>query len=91
MSKRKDRERYAAQKSANAAYQGFRGYGAGAPAPSPEALTTLTCSVCGRRRNVTQEIAREQGDAFVCLSCREEADAAGTADLEAEHEPASSS
>ena len=91
MSKRKDRERYATQKSANASYQGFRGYGAGAPVPSPEALTTLTCTVCGRRRNVTQEIAREQGDAFVCLSCREEADAAGTADSEAEQEPASSS
>ena len=88
MSKRKDRERYTSLKSANASYQGFRGYGASVPAPSPEALTTLTCTVCGRRRNVTQEIAREQGENFVCLSCREEADATETADSEAEQEPA---
>ena len=77
MSKRKNRERFAALKTDNPAYQGFRGYGVGSPTPSPEALITLTCSVCGRRRNVTQEVAREQGDAFVCLSCREEAEEAG--------------
>ena len=91
MSKRKDRERFAALKSGNPSYQGFRGYGVGPAVPAPEALTTLTCTICGRRRNVTQEVAREQGDAFVCLSCREEADPTGSADPdEAEQEAAPS-
>ncbi len=73
MSKRKDRERFAALKSNNPHYQGFRGYGLGTPGPSPEALVTLTCTVCGRRRNVSQETAREERESYVCLSCREEA------------------
>jgi hypothetical protein len=72
MSKRKDRARFAAQKTSNPHYQGFRGYGAGTAVPSPEALTTLTCTVCGRRRNVTQEIARTERETYVCLSCRDE-------------------
>ena len=75
MSKRKDRERFAALKANNPHYQGFRGLGVATATPSPEALVTLTCTVCGRRRNVTREVSQEQGDAFVCLSCREEADA----------------
>ena len=86
MSKRKDRERFATLKSGNPYYQGFRGYGAGPSAPSPEALTALTCSLCGRRRNVTQDVAREQGDAFVCLSCTEESEVADTTGSEVEEE-----
>jgi DNA-directed RNA polymerase subunit RPC12/RpoP len=75
MSKRKDRERFTALKESNPYYQGFRGQGADIAGPSPEALTTLNCTVCGRRRNVTQEIARTEGDSYVCLSCREDAEA----------------
>ena len=87
MSKRKDRERFAALKSGNPSYQGFRGFGAVLSAPSPEVLTALTCSVCGRRRNVPQDVAREKGDAFVCLSCTEESEAANATAPEVEEAP----
>ena len=90
MSKRKDRERFATLKSGNPSYQGFRGYGAGPSAPTPEALTALTCSVCGRRRNVTQEVAREQGDSFVCFSCTEESEVTNITGSEVEEEATSS-
>ena len=73
MSKRKDRQRFAALKGANPHYQGFRGHEAGASrSSSPEALTAITCTVCGRRRNVAQSIARAEGDGYVCLSCRDD-------------------
>jgi hypothetical protein len=83
MSKRKDRERFAALKTSNPHYQGFRGQGAGTAAPSPEALRTLTCTVCGRRRNVTEETARDESDSYVCLSCRDEAEQSAASDQEA--------
>lgn len=72
MSKRKDRERFAALRANNPNYHGFRGYGDDSNRPSPEALTGVTCTVCGRRRNVTQEVAQQEGDGYVCLSCREQ-------------------
>lgn len=72
MSKRKDRERFAGLKATNPDYHGFRGYGADSDRPSSEALTGITCTVCGRRRNVTQEVAQQEGEGYICLSCREQ-------------------
>ena len=73
MSRRKDRDRYLAMKTTNPEYLGFRGYGGDAPRTEQDSLQTVTCSRCGRRRNVTLEVAQEQGAEYVCLSCLEEA------------------
>ena len=72
MSHRKDRERFLTRKQANPDYQGFRGYGEDANQTDATPLQGLTCSICGRRRNVAVDTAEEQADNFVCLSCREE-------------------
>ena len=83
MSRRKDRERFLQLKQLNPEYKGFRGGeagGAGADIP----LETVTCSQCGRRRNVAVGIALEQGESYICLSCREEQGEAIPADEAAE-------
>jgi len=74
LSRRKDRERFSAMKRLDPDYQGFRGYEQEPTRAGNTPLETITCSVCGRRRNVPAGIAREQGDSYVCLSCREEAE-----------------
>ena len=74
MSRRKDRERFMTLKVRNPGYQGFRGYEQD-DAPRAEPLQAVTCTVCGRRRNVSQEVAQEQSEGYVCLSCREAEDA----------------
>ena len=73
MSRRKDRERFLAQKAEDPGYHGFRGYDYRPPSPpaSPPSVA-VTCSSCGRRRNVASEIAQAEGDRYVCLSCQEE-------------------
>ena len=71
MSRRKDRDRYLAMKDLNPDYQGFRGYDLGPTPAENTQLEAVTCTVCGRRRNVAVEIAQEQGEKYVCLSCRE--------------------
>ena len=73
MSRRKDRERFLAEKAQDPNYQGFRGYDYNPPAPpaAPPSVA-ITCSSCGRRRNVSSEIAQAEGDGYVCLSCQEE-------------------
>ena len=85
MSRRKDRERFLEMKRLNPDYQGFRGPSE-ETAPTGESipLQGVTCSVCHRRRNVAVEIAQEQGDNYVCLSCLEEAEKGA----EAQEEPA---
>ena len=73
MSRRKDRERFLAQKAQDPGYQGFRGYDFVPPAPpAPPPSVAVTCSKCGRRRNVSSEVAQAEGDGYVCLSCQEE-------------------
>lgn len=74
MSRRKDRERFTALRGQNPGYRGFRGYQDDA-ASQGDPLQAVTCTVCGRRRNVSQDVAQEQSEGFVCLSCREERDA----------------
>ena len=75
MSRRKDRERFLAQKAQDPSYQGFRGYDFVPPAPpAPPPSVAVTCSKCGRRRNVSSEVAQAEGDGYVCLSCQEESE-----------------
>ena len=94
MSRRKDRERFLAEKAQDPNYQGFRGYDYQPPAPpaAPPSVA-ITCSSCGRRRNVSSEIAQAEGDKYVCLSCQEESgtsseDAAQDTDEEKSPDPA---
>lgn len=51
-------------------YKGFRGQGQ-QPNGDDAALQSVTCSICGRIRNVAAEVATEEADSYVCLSCRE--------------------
>ena len=75
MSRRKDRERFLSQKAQDPNYQGFRGYDFVPPAPpAPPPSVAVTCSKCGRRRNVSSEVAQAVGDGYVCLSCQEESE-----------------
>ena len=72
MSRKKDRERFLAMKQLNPNYQGFRGQGVDSATPDNVPLQSMTCSVCGKKRNVPTEVALEEGEGYVCLSCREE-------------------
>ncbi len=71
MSRRKDRERFLAKKRLNPDYVGFRGSGSAA-APSEPPLEKVTCSRCGRARNVPAGVALERAEDYVCATCREE-------------------
>ena len=52
-------------------YKGFRGLDNEPDRPGKTPLVPATCSVCGRKRNVPRGIALEQGERFICASCRE--------------------
>ena len=71
MSRRRDRERYEAMKRLDPDYRGFRGHGSEPSRPGNAPLEAVTCSACGRKRNVPRGVAVEQGDRFVCARCRE--------------------
>ena len=72
MSRRKDRERFEAMKGLDPDYKGFRGFASEPDRPGKTPLEAVTCSVCGRKRNVPRGVAVEQGDRYVCATCREE-------------------
>ena len=72
MSRRKDLERFLRRKQANPDYQGFRA-GQTVAEPTPPALTSVVCSICGRKRNVTSDTVPEDPSSFVCLTCQEAA------------------
>ncbi len=74
MSRRKDRERFLESKRLNPEYRGFRGHGVDSSGADDSPLEMVTCSVCGRRRNIAPGVAKEAGDSYVCLSCQEEAE-----------------
>ena len=71
---RKDRERFLRLKEANSEYQGFRGAETvTAPAPPPAPITeSVTCTSCGRKRNVNVDTLPEDRSTFVCIGCQEE-------------------
>ena len=79
MSRRKDRERFLERKQLDPSYEGFRGFGQDQTAPETALFQGITCSICGRRRNVLPEVA--EGDSYVCMSCREETEAKAEGEL----------
>ena len=90
MSRRKDRERFASMKASNSQYQGFRGHDQEARGPTEEPMTPITCTACGRKRNVPREEATEQGEGYVCLTCREEKEKTEDHGVVASEEPPTS-
>lgn len=72
MSRRKDRQRLDAMKRLNPEYGGFRGHGNEPDRPGKVPLRPVTCSVCGRKRNVPVGIAEAQAESYVCAACTEE-------------------
>ena len=70
MSRRKDRDRLLQKRRVNPDYAGFRGYDKEPGRPGQTPMQSVTCSVCGRRRNVPVGVAQEAGKRYVCLSCR---------------------
>ena len=73
MSRSKDRERFLAQRRLNPDYVGFRGYDSPAQTSGPP-LEKVTCSSCGRVRNVPVGVAAEHSDDYVCATCQEESE-----------------
>lgn len=61
-------------KRLNPDYVGFRGYDSPAQASGPP-LEKVTCSSCGRVRNVPVGVAAEHPDDYVCATCQEEQEA----------------
>lgn len=70
MSRRRDRERFADMKCQNPQYRGFRGHAVEHTGVQSVALHSMTCSLCGRKRNVPVEDATGGGGEYICLSCR---------------------
>lgn len=65
MSRKKDRERYFAQKKKDSTYEGFRGH---EREPKKE-TKSLKCPVCGYFRNVDIDTTEE---GFICSRCAEQ-------------------
>jgi hypothetical protein len=59
-------------KQRNPDYTGFRGYAAESTAPDQKSLEKVTCSVCGRVRNIPLGVAAQHKDDYVCATCQEE-------------------
>ena len=76
MGRRADRERFEAMKRLDPDYKGFRGRRNEPNRRGKTPLESVTCSVCGRKRNIPRGIALEQGGSYVCSTCSDEA--AGT-------------
>ena len=72
MSRRKDRERYEAMKGLDPDYKGFRGFQSEPDRPGKTPLDAVTCTVCGRKRNVPRGVAVDQRESFVCATCQAE-------------------
>ncbi len=85
MSRRRDRERVEAMQGLDPDYKGFRGHGSEPSRSGNAPLEAVTCSVCGRKRNVPRGVAISQGDAYVCSRCADQA-AETTADTDAADE-----
>ena len=53
-------------------YRGFRGREREPNRSGNAPLQAVTCSVCGRKRNVPRGVAEERGDSYVCSRCAED-------------------
>lgn len=58
-------------KQANPDYTGFRGYASDSSPANETVLDKVTCSSCGRTRNIPSGIATEQQGNYVCATCQE--------------------
>ena len=72
MSRKRDRERLEAMRRLDPDYAGFRGHRSEPSRSGKTPLEAVTCSVCGRKRNVPRGVALEQGENYVCIRCVEE-------------------
>lgn len=72
MGRRRDLERYEKMKRLNPDYKGFRGHQNEPDQPGKTPLESVTCRICGRKRNVAVGIALEQGSSYVCVRCSDE-------------------
>ena len=63
-------------------YKGFRGHGSEPSRPGNVPLEQVTCSVCGRKRNVPRGIAVAQGEGYVCSRCSEQGEVAAEAEAD---------
>jgi predicted SprT family Zn-dependent metalloprotease len=72
LSRRKDRERVEAMKRLDPDYKGFRGSRKEPNQPGAGPTEPVTCTICGRKRNVARGIALERGDSYVCVRCAED-------------------
>jgi hypothetical protein len=70
MSRRKDRERVEAMRRLDPDYRGFRGHANEPTRPGNVTLVPVSCSICGRKRNVPVGIAQEEAGSYVCQSCQ---------------------
>ena len=61
-------------KQLNPDYTGFRGYAAESTDSDQTALEKVTCSLCGRVRNIPSGVAMQHKDDYVCATCQEELD-----------------
>ena len=73
MSRRKDRERFDAMRGLDPDYRGFRGHGSEPSRAGNAPLEPVTCTVCGRKRNVPRGVAIADRDSYVCSRCADEA------------------
>jgi hypothetical protein len=53
-------------------YKGFRGSQEEPDRPGNTPLEAVTCTVCGRKRNIPRGVAVEQRDTYICASCQQE-------------------
>jgi hypothetical protein len=58
-------------KRAHPEYVGFRGREHEPVNPEDTPLIAVTCSRCGRRRNVPSGLVQGKVDSYVCQSCQE--------------------
>ncbi|MBI2164928.1 MAG: hypothetical protein HYU29_00795 [Chloroflexi bacterium] len=72
MSKRKDAERLEAMRRSHPEYLGFRGREREPVRPEDTPLVHLTCTSCGRRRNVPSGMLKMKPEEYVCLACQDQ-------------------
>jgi len=85
LSRKKDRERFEAMRRLDPDYSGFRGRRNEPSVSGKTPLESVTCSVCGRKRNVPRGVALEQNGNYVCTRCVDEGRVPEGTEKEASH------